>query len=594
MRRQMKTRTLLLTVFGLMIVLVLGVGAAGYWGLSTVGEKSVELLEHEVPLAETAARARGNLNGMRRYEKDIYLTMGTKERQVQYLAKWNEQREHFFQRLDAMEKVAVSDQQLRAIAQMKQEASTYVAGFNEVYELVGSGKIATPQEAKASMERFNDNVHGLEQQEEALADDAKKQITAAKPFMLETLGRTTRAVFGLVLLSIAVAAAVAIATARKLLNQLGGEPVLLAHVAQRIANGDLTMLLKVAQARRDENDFEEEERRSESLMSSIARMVEKLKDVVVQVKAAAEHVASGSQQLSAGSEELSQGASEQASSAEEVSSSMEEMSSSIRQNASSAEQTEKMAMKSAEDAKEGGAAVAETLGAMKEIAGKISVIEEIARQTNLLALNAAIEAARAREHGKGFAVVASEVRKLAEHAQKAAAEISEVSSKSVSIAERAGTLLARLVPDIQKTAGLVQEISAASREQDTGADQINTSIQQLDQVIQQNAGVAEETSATAEELAAQAEQLRSAISFFQVEKHSGARQGPAPLATPARAAPTPKAPPRSRKPSEESPRASAKAASHGSDHDKGIDLNLSEDALDRQFEKMEPPPLQRP
>jgi methyl-accepting chemotaxis protein len=192
------------------------------------------------------------------------------------------------------------------------------------------------------------------------------------------------------------------------------------------------------------------------------------------------------------------------------------MNATIKQNADNAQQTEKIALKSAVDATESGKAVSETVSAMKEIASRVSIIEEIARQTNLLALNAAIEAARAGEHGKGFAVVASEVRKLAERSQSAAGEISKLSTISVEVAEKAGAMLAKLVPDIQKTSELVQEISAASKEQTMGADQINASIQQLNQVIQQNAGAAEEMSSTAEELSSQAEQLQSTVSFFKI------------------------------------------------------------------------------
>ena len=287
-------------------------------------------------------------------------------------------------------------------------------------------------------------------------------------------------------------------------------------IANSLAAGDLTVNVEVKS--KDETG---------QLLEALRNMVEKLKQVVGEVMSASDNVASGSQELSATAQQMSQGATEQAASAEEISSSMEEMASSIRQNTDNAMQTEKISIKSSVDAKEGGKAVIETVAAMKEIATKISIIEEIARQTNLLALNAAIEAARAGEHGKGFAVVASEVRKLAERSQSAAGEISGLSTRSVAVAEQAGEMLTKMVPDIQKTAELVQEITASSKEQDIGAEQINKAIQQLDQVIQQNASASEEMASTSEELSSQAEQLQDSISFFNIGNSGGNRSAAA-------------------------------------------------------------------
>ncbi|MGY3448612.1 methyl-accepting chemotaxis protein [Bradyrhizobium sp. USDA 4353] len=290
----------------------------------------------------------------------------------------------------------------------------------------------------------------------------------------------------------------------KSLNAMTANLKTMAIVADEIANGNL-----VIEAKRQSD--------KDTLGMALERMVERLRQIVSEALTAAQNVSAGSQELSASAEQLSQGATEQASSAEEASSSMEEMAANVKQNAENASQTEKIAAQSAKDAEASGTAVGRAVEAMQTIAGKITIVQEIARQTDLLALNAAVEAARAGEHGKGFAVVASEVRKLAERSQAAATEIGQLSSETVKVAQEAGSMLAKLVPDIKRTAELVEEITAACREQDVGSAQINQAIQQLDQVGQQNASASEQVSATSEELAAQADQLQATIAFFRID-----------------------------------------------------------------------------
>jgi len=306
------------------------------------------------------------------------------------------------------------------------------------------------------------------------------------------------------------------------LNTLIGAMQEITAAAEEIAGGNLTVTLR-------------ERSPEDKLMQALAAMVAGLTRTVSDIRSIAGEVSAASQSISTASIQVSKGASSQAAAAEQASSSMEQMVSNIKQNADNAQQTDKIANKSAKDAQESGKSVLEAVAAMKEIANKISIIEEIARQTNLLALNAAIEAARAGEHGKGFAVVAAEVRKLAERSQKAAGEINQLSAVTLKVSEKSGEMLDKLVPDIQRTAELVQEITAASKEQDTGAEQINKALQQLEQVIQQNASASEEMASTTEELTGQSDQLVSALSFFRTGDEQGGRPHRA-AAQPVRAA----------------------------------------------------------
>jgi len=475
----------------------------------------------------------------------------TPDKREQFAGRIKELQETIDKNAVSFEKTIYTDEGRKLFEEFKIARTAYALQLDKLMALGKEGKIeettALMQGEAGKTARNEQDV--IEKLMEVKVRNAK--LTSEKNSATAATANTAMTI--LAILGVIVAVGLGLIIARIVMRQLGGDPKDVGEIANLVAVGDLSREITLASGDSDSvmaamkkmvgafNDITANAKQvalgnlmvdirkrsdKDELLESLADMVAKLKEVVTEVQSAADNVSSGSQEMSATAQQMSQGATEQAASAEEISSSMEQMASNIRQNTDNAMQTEKIAVKSASDAKEGGKAVTETVSAMKQIATKISIIEEIARQTNLLALNAAIEAARAGEHGKGFAVVASEVRKLAERSQSAAGEISQLSTSSVAIAEQAGEMLNKMLPDIQKTAELVQEISASSKEQDTGADQINKAIQQLDQVIQQNAGAAEEMASTTEELSSQAEQLKATIAFFTLDSGRQRRATP--------------------------------------------------------------------
>jgi methyl-accepting chemotaxis protein len=420
---------------------------------------------------------------------------------------------------EELEKLGLDEGGRRLADGLREHRKKYAEAFAHAKGLFAAGQ------REAAEAELNEKVFPaiLEMQKawDEFIEHQSRVIDAAAAEAAERFAAGRALTLGLMLAALIVAAAVAVYVTRS----ITGPVLATVAAAERIAGGDLRELVAVTSS--DEVG---------KLQAAMREMGSKLAQVIGEVRGGAAALSGASGQVSATAQTLSQGTGEQAASVEETTSSLEEMSASITQNAESSRRTEAMASEGARSAEESGRSVAETVAAMKEIAEKISIIEEIAYQTNLLALNAAIEAARAGEHGKGFAVVATEVRKLAERSQRAAKEIGGLAGSSVKVAERSGHLIGELVPAIRKTAELVQEVAAASQEQSAGVSQVSKAMGTVDQVTQRNASAAEELSSTAEEMASQAEALQQLVSYFRVRDegmHGLPRAASAPALRPA-------------------------------------------------------------
>ena len=374
--------------------------------------------------------------------------------------------------------------------------------MDDMADLVGEAR------GKKYFDRFRQVMDDFRLEEESLMATRKKESTAVAE-------NTFLTIYIAIALALLVSISIAFVVSRGVLKQVGAEPADMERIARRIADGDMQIKF-------------DNRTNATGVYAAMQEMVEKLRATVSQVRSGANSMASAANEVSATAQSMSQGATEQAAGVEETSASVEQMNASVQQNSENARVTNGIATSAADEAKKGGEAVARTVTAMKEIAERIDLIEEIAYKTNLLSLNAAIEAARAGEHGKGFTVVAAEVRKLAENSRITAQEIGGLAKNSVSVAGEAGQLLESMVPNITKTADLVEEITAASVEQSAGIAQINDSMGQLDQTTQQSAAASEQLAATAEQLSTQASQLQQAVAFFRLD---AAVEESAPIAT---------------------------------------------------------------
>jgi methyl-accepting chemotaxis protein len=486
--------------FASIVLLLLAISFIAYQRLGLVNTEIENMVEDKAPKTALANDAVDQINVTARALRNALLVKTSEEGQKE-IDRLMEARKKTAEIFDKLEKGITSDEGKKVLGKALEARKISVADQNLAIDAYKAGKrdeaidlvITKVRKTQGDyIKAVNDLIEFQTQLMNKAGKEADDAAEGGQKLILMLAG-----------LALLLAGALAWFITRSITRPVGEALA----VTQRLADGDLTV--SIDNVSKDEIG---------QMLSAQQGLIAKLNQIIGEVKGAADNLSNASGQVSATAQSLSQSSSEQAASVEETTASIEQMTASITQNTENAKVTDNMATKSSSEAEQGGKAVKDTVEAMKSIAGKIGIIDDIAYQTNLLALNAAIEAARAGEHGKGFAVVAAEVRKLAERSQVAAQEIGQLAGSSVKMAEQAGKLLDEMVPSIKKTSDLVQEIAAASQEQSAGVGQINGAMGQLNKATQQNASSSEELAATAEEMGGQAAQLQDLMEFFKIEQ----------------------------------------------------------------------------
>lgn len=504
----LRLRTKLLSGFGIIAAIAIIIGISGYFSTRIITTDMHYIGDVLLPKIEYLLKISENQTSLEASENALLATSLTAAQRNSQYERMENLKKVAFESINSFESLPRSSEEERLWSEFKSSWSEYLIKHDEFVLIAKDYQIDSTEDNYLKMENFStETIVPYFNKAKAHID---RLVLISEEYNAEAIkhadanaARARIVIVVLIILGLCISIFFSALLTTNIVNDVGGEPFEVAKIANEVANGNLTLVF--------------DSRNTKGIYGAIGIMSQKLNEIISNVIAGSQNIASVTEQMSSTSQSLSQGASEQASSVEEISSSMEEMASNILMNTENAQQTEKISASASSDISKVSKASEESAKSIKHIAEKISIINDIAFQTNILALNAAVEAARAGDHGKGFAVVATEVRKLAERSKIAAEEINTLANSSVKITEESLTLLHQIIPEVARTASLVQEISAASIEQSSGADQINSAINQLNQVVQQNAAASEEMATTAEEMASQAEQLLDTISYFTVD-----------------------------------------------------------------------------